>query len=493
MEMMKKLIAAKETTPRIQHHLSGDKSRLGLLPQHVKFPSPRGRYKANRRSGARTCESVCEGAERVAGLGVRGNFNKQAVTKELPSPGGRGAGVRGVPVRGKAAFTLAEGATHRGKSYTPPLVVKAAFTLAEVLITLAIIGVVAALTLPTLIAKVNEKVDGNQKKVTEAKLIQGLNMLDLHGGINNTYSSTAEFAEELSKYMKITKICDGTNTAFSECIPYSEITYNNGTEDKTVEITKLNTADSLGLGTVTDEEEFMAPVAMVLADGTPMFLTYNKKCISDPDSIKADNKKIHSCVDGLYDLNGSRMPNRVGKDLTAMNKASINIQEGPAVLATIAGYNIIKQTDGLTSPPAMDCSTYLGNSKYPEIKRCPFEGETDYWVGALVTCKEMGGHLPTMTELANIAKVAYPSAASSISDYSMASWGSLDTDVISDLGIDPSSINPTSGFYLWSSEESIKLDIYSSCRYFSKNYTDASNADTTRNLPAGRFICLANN
>ncbi|MBR1425225.1 type II secretion system protein, partial [bacterium] len=63
---------------------------------------------------------------------------------------------------------------------------KAAFTLAEVLITLAIIGVVAALTLPTLIAKVNEKVDGNQKKVTEAKLIQGLNMLDLHGGINNT-------------------------------------------------------------------------------------------------------------------------------------------------------------------------------------------------------------------------------------------------------------------------------------------------------------------
>ena len=229
---------------------------------------------------------------------------------------------------------------------------KQAFTLAEVLITLAIIGVVAALTLPTLIAKVNEKVDGNQKKVTEAKLIQGLNMLDLHGGINNTYSSTAEFAEELSKYMKITKICDGTNTAFSECIPYSEITYNNGTEDKTVEITKLNTADSLGLGTVTDEEEFMAPVAMVLADGTPMFLTYNKNCISDPDSIKSDNKKIHSCVDGLYDLNGSRMPNRVGKDLTAMNKATINISEAPAVLGTIGNYKIIKQVD---TPPAMNC------------------------------------------------------------------------------------------------------------------------------------------
>ena len=363
-----------------------------------------------------------------------------------------------------------------------------AFTLAEVLITLAIVGVVAALTLPTLIAKVNEKVDGNQKKVTEAKLIQGLNMLDLHGGINNTYSSTAEFAEELSKYMKITKICDGTNTAFSECIPYSEITYNNGTEDKTVEITKLNTADSLGLGTVTDEEEFMAPVAMVLADGTPMFLTYNKKCISDPDSIKADNKKIHSCVDGLYDLNGSRMPNRVGKDLTAMNKASINIAEGPAVLATIAGYNIIKQTDGLTDPPAMDCSTYKGNSKYPEITQCPFTGESDRWVGAVVTCRDMGGHLPTMTELANIAKAVYPSL-SSVGAYESFQYASWDTTEVAKLGIDPSSV---SRFNLFSSEEYSSSSDCSRYRYFYSGFTNGIDY-ISRNSSGYRFVCLADN
>ena len=375
-------------------------------------------------------------------------------------------------------------ATHRGKSYTPPLVAKAAFTLAEVLITLAIIGVVAALTLPTLIAKMNEKVDGNQKKVTEAKLIQGLNMLDLHGGINNTYSSTAEFVEELSKYMKITKICDGTNTAFSECIPYSEITYNNGTEDKTVEITKLNTADALGLGTVTDEQEFMAPVAMVLADGTPMFLTYNKKCISDPDSIKSDNKKIHSCVDGLYDLNGSRMPNRVGKDIQYMNSAKIK----DAALATIAGYDIIKQTDGLTDPPAMDCSTYLGNSKYPEITHCPYSGERDYWVGAVVTCRDMGGHLPDMTELANIAKAVYPSL-SSVGAYQGNQNANWDTTEVAKLGIDPSSV---SSFKLWSSEEEASTSIYSRRRYFGSHYTCGSDSNG-RDASGRRFVCLANN
>ena len=288
--------------------------------------------------------------------------------------------------------------------------------------------------------------------------------------------------------MKITKICDGTNTAFSECIPYSEITYNNGTEDKTVEITKLNTADSLGLGTVTDEEEFMAPVAMVLADGTPMFLTYNKKCISDPDSIKADNKKIHSCVDGLYDLNGSRMPNRVGKDLTAMNKASINIAEGPAVLATIAGYDIIKLAD---KPPAKDCSAYLGDSKYPEIKSCTFGSDPiDLWVGAVVTCRDLGGHLPTMHELAEIAKFVYPSFSDQISDYSR--WVSnaersdvRNLNVVKDLGFDI-----TSDFSLWSSEE-YSNNSGSHARSFQIAGTHGYNNNMYRAWESGYFICLS--
>lgn len=50
----------------------------------------------------------------------------------------------------KFGFTLAEGATHVGMS---PTKAKLAFTLAEVLITLGIIGVVAALTIPSLMSK----------------------------------------------------------------------------------------------------------------------------------------------------------------------------------------------------------------------------------------------------------------------------------------------------------------------------------------------------
>ncbi len=54
----------------------------------------------------------------------------------------------------KSAFTLAEGATHVVRQHNKR---RAAFTLAEVLITLGIIGIVAAMTMPTLIQNYKNK------------------------------------------------------------------------------------------------------------------------------------------------------------------------------------------------------------------------------------------------------------------------------------------------------------------------------------------------
>ena len=67
----------------------------------------------------------------------------------------------------KAAFTLAEGATHIAQSPKPRRV---AFTLAEVLITLGIIGVVAAMTLPALIQNYQKGVALNRLKQTYAQV-----------------------------------------------------------------------------------------------------------------------------------------------------------------------------------------------------------------------------------------------------------------------------------------------------------------------------------
>ena len=72
----------------------------------------------------------------------------------FPRPFGEGVRERGYlgasHLSRLAAFTLAEGATHVARWNNSR---KIAFTLAEVLITLGIIGIVAAMTMPVLIQK----------------------------------------------------------------------------------------------------------------------------------------------------------------------------------------------------------------------------------------------------------------------------------------------------------------------------------------------------
>ncbi|MBR1425583.1 hypothetical protein IJ579_08475, partial [bacterium] len=116
---------------------------------------------------------------------------------------------------------------------------------------------------------------------------------------------------------------------------------------------------------------------------------------------------------------------------------------------------------------------------------CPYSGKSDYWVGALVTCKEMGGHLPTMTELANIAKAVYPSL-SSVGAYQSSQSASWDTTEVAKLGIDPSSV---SLFLLWSSEEYSSTSDGSRHRHFSSGYT-LGNSNDIRDYDYPRFVCL---
>ena len=71
------------------------------------------------------------------------------------------------PTKAKFGFTLAEGATHVNLL---PTKVRFGFTLAEVLITLGIIGVVAAMTIPNLMTHLKHKKLESQFKKTYAEL-----------------------------------------------------------------------------------------------------------------------------------------------------------------------------------------------------------------------------------------------------------------------------------------------------------------------------------
>ena len=111
---------------------------------------------------------------------------------------------------------------------------KSAFTLAEVLITLGIIGVVAAMTLPVLTQKYQKMVLKNQYKKVYSTLSQAYSkaVFDVGGetgcvhvyegksNSTNTISECKAFGNELRKNLKFIKVCQG-NALADKCIPPS--------------------------------------------------------------------------------------------------------------------------------------------------------------------------------------------------------------------------------------------------------------------------------
>jgi len=106
-------------------------------------------------------------------------------------------------------FTLAEGATH---VVLLNCCRKVAFTLAEVLITLGIIGVVSALTIPNLVTNYQEKVRVNQLIASYSVLTQAFDsMINDNGEVqywgSDNLSRIAKFEELLPKYIQFIKKC----------------------------------------------------------------------------------------------------------------------------------------------------------------------------------------------------------------------------------------------------------------------------------------------
>ena len=108
----------------------------------------------------------------------------------------------------RTAFTLAEGATHVAHFDN---VRRVAFTLAEVLITLGIIGIVAALTMPSLIAHHRKKVLQTALLKTYSELQQANLKLQTDGINLYEISSTPERAQILMEQFQGQTTIDGIN------------------------------------------------------------------------------------------------------------------------------------------------------------------------------------------------------------------------------------------------------------------------------------------
>lgn len=190
------------------------------------------------------------------------------------------------------------------------------FTLAEVLITLGIIGIVAALTLPTLITNYQKKRAVTQLKATYSILSQAFEMAKSDYG-DMTYWDTGSYYGQTSDSATLF-------TSFAEkyFVPYIKPIKNYGlTSFKNIGYDAL-----YNLNKTKDNNTLKANKYIVsLANGSIIAISLDGHC----DNPSTDSNGKWSC-DGWYytnvymvaDINGLQRPNTYGKDLFVMKVTS---------------------------------------------------------------------------------------------------------------------------------------------------------------------------
>ena len=260
---------------------------------------------------------------------------------------------------------------------------RVAFTLAEVLITLAVIGIVAALTLPGLIQNHNEKAWSTAKDLWEKKLTETVRRMNVDG-VMTGHDTTEAFMNTFKNYMKVIKTCD--NSELNKC--YSPEFVLTGKRDNLEKkyIEDFKTAGDLG---ITDWNT--NTISFVVADGTTVIMAYNPKCpYADP--VEDTGSQV-SCISMMIDVNGKKSPNRVGKDILLSN-ATISTCDNPIG-------DMCWSTDFAANTP-LD-TTLDENKQYDEN----YASTTNYWAWAKKKCQDMNMSLPTMRQLAQLASEIY--------------------------------------------------------------------------------------
>ena len=346
---------------------------------------------------------------------------------------------------------------------------KAAFTLAEVLITLGIIGVVAAMTLPAFISNVQGRIQAKRVENINQKLSKVTDKMAVQSGLIG-YPDTMAFVQEMKKHMSIAKVCD--NSHLSECWGTTEVDVG---KDKPWEIAKTKTAKNLKIG---EPDNWADTVGIVTADGTPMILSYDKECNFDVNNTglqfdKSSGKSNSlACISGVFDWNGGAKPNKLGDDVKLLGLAS---GLGSSCAFEVGG---TCYTAPFTPTPMTkaECEQAVAEGKLG-IKGCGYE--QDYWAGAVKQCGGVS-KMPTMAQLAELASQLYVGNPTiGAKEYKENIQFDSNSSTAKSLGLTPY-------FYLWSGEESSSLGAYT--RIF--NTTGSRWYDSTRGRSNGQAVCL---
>ncbi len=207
---------------------------------------------------------------------------------------------------------------------------RCAFTMAEILLSLTIIGVVAAITLPSLTGNINERTWNTQRKALYARISQAIALMPALNGYGtltegNESTSAVDTAAEtfvtegLSKVLKINNICDSEHLA--DCGIPSTITTATGVNNLTVDKLKTFKDYNPMFGSISwSNQSFnfgknIKSAAFETQNGESILVYYNPQCNGDMTWYNGMQLQYKVCANFVYDLNGNKGPNTFGKDI----------------------------------------------------------------------------------------------------------------------------------------------------------------------------------
>ena len=306
---------------------------------------------------------------------------------------------------------------------------KVAFTLAEVLITLAIIGVVAAITIPSLVKNYNEKAWGTAQDVFTKRLEVATRQMNTEEKLAG-YSSTMDFVNELKTKIKIINVCDSNN--LSKCFERTILT----ADGQEVDAANLKTSAQLA-----KENWGTETVGVQFANGVNALIAYNPNTDQQPFNNQFAATAASMAI--LYDISGHKNPNTLGKDVNQnANVADLGCMINPDLLGGMCITKILAQGTGYSAITPAECEAQKGGLG---ISQCGIED--DYWAGAVKAC---GGtsNMPTEEQLKQLAAYLYDTDSIGAQQYY---YGELNTTKASSfLSAAP---YPLSSFTVWSSNQ----------------------------------------
>ena len=286
---------------------------------------------------------------------------------------------------------------------------KLGFTLAEVLITIGIIGVVAALTIPTLVNNYQTRSWNISSSNFEAKFGEALKVMNTQQTLAHL-GTTERFVNELQKHMKIVKVCN--NEELTLCFP-DEIngstsvidvtdptTYENNSSTPTQTKT-IKTAKELG-----QKDWNTDTMGIQFANGVSAILAYNPKCSANPFDVNAvtvsgDKENITfgtDCVAMVYDTSSNAQPNELHKDIRTSSMATVG--DGDCFFK-IGDACVTGKPSTASAISKAECEELKDDLS---IQYCLLDD--DYWAGAVKAC---GGtqYMLTDDELKSISSFVY--------------------------------------------------------------------------------------